>query len=98
MARKLAISFLIMGLFVAAALVSLSDPPSSEKQIIEGALLVTCGVFICAFNRSLSDIQGYLAAKTFVPIFLAGIRPSIFSLMGVVFAVLGVLLLLNVIE
>jgi hypothetical protein len=80
-----------MGIFFAAALFSLSG-----EDRIAGILGIACGVFVVAFNRSMSDAAKYFSSKSFGPPLLKEGRPFTFVLFGVGIVILGVISLVSV--
>ena len=87
--------FGVGGIFMAAVLVQLSEPPDPNTTRIAGALLVASGLVSIAFARRIAAAQRELEKKMHLPEFLAKTRPITIIIMGGGVALLGILQLLG---
>ena len=85
----------VCGIFTAAVLVQLSEPPDPNTTRTAGALLLASGLVSIAFARRIAAAQRELEKKMHLPEFLAKTRPVTIIVMGGGVALLGILQLLG---
>lgn len=86
MKYKLLIFFVGIGLFVTSVLFIVW-----ENQVVAAGFLIACGTLVAAFNRSMFEVQHYIAETRFAPISLKEARPFTFILWGVGITIVGLI-------